>query len=90
MCGAASYARTYLRCTVQGKTALIRAVEGSDKEKVKRLISAKANVNAKVRVCLLLIYVLVCMYVCVYVLYVCIHVYICMYVYVCTCKIYSK
>jgi len=40
-------ARTYLRCTVQGKTALIRAAENGNEAQVKQLIVAKANPNAK-------------------------------------------
>lgn len=40
-------ARTYLRCTVQGKTALIRAAENGNEAQVKQLIVAKANLNAK-------------------------------------------
>ena len=39
--------RTYLRCTVQGKTALIRAADNGNEAQVKQLIAAKANPNAK-------------------------------------------
>ncbi len=46
-CGAASYARTYLSCTVQGKTALIRAAENGLEAQLKQLIGTKANLNAK-------------------------------------------
>ncbi len=38
---------TYLRCTVQGKTALIRAAKNGDEALLKQLIGAKANLNAK-------------------------------------------
>jgi hypothetical protein len=47
VCGAASYARTYLRCTEQGKTALIRAAENGEEAQLKQLIGAKANLHAK-------------------------------------------
>jgi ankyrin repeat protein len=43
----ASYARTYFRCTVQGKTALIRAAENGEEAQLKQLIDAKANLHAK-------------------------------------------
>jgi len=45
--GAASYARTYFRCTVQGQTALIRAAKNGDEAQLKQLIDAKANLHAK-------------------------------------------
>jgi hypothetical protein len=47
VCGAASYARTYFRCTVQGETALIRAANNDEMAQLKQLIDAKANVDAK-------------------------------------------
>ena len=36
-----------MRCTVQGRTALIRAAENGNEAQVKQLIGAKANLNAK-------------------------------------------
>ena len=36
-----------MRCTVQGKTALIRAAENDNETQVKQLIVAKANLSAK-------------------------------------------
>jgi hypothetical protein len=47
VCGAASYARTYLRCTVKGETALIRAAENGEEALLKQLIDAKANLHAR-------------------------------------------
>jgi hypothetical protein len=47
VCGAASYARIYFRCTVQGETALIRAVNNGEEAQLKQLIDAKANPDAK-------------------------------------------
>ena len=46
VCGAASYARTYFRCTVQGQTALIRAANIGDEAQLNQLIGAKANLDA--------------------------------------------
>ncbi len=45
--GAASYARPYFRCTVKGKTALIRAAENGEEDQLKQLIGVKANLHAK-------------------------------------------
>jgi hypothetical protein len=47
VCGAASYARTYLRCTVQGYTALIRAAVNGEEAQLNQLIVARANLNAQ-------------------------------------------
>jgi hypothetical protein len=46
-CGAASFVRTYLRCTVQGETALIRAADKGELAQLKQLIGVKANPDAK-------------------------------------------
>ena len=47
VCGAASYARTYFRCTVKGATALMRAARHGEEAQLKQLIGVKANLHAK-------------------------------------------
>jgi hypothetical protein len=47
VCGAASYARTYFRCTVKGFWALMRAARNGEEAQLKQLIGVKANLHAK-------------------------------------------
>jgi hypothetical protein len=47
VCGAASFVKTYLRCTVQGVTALLRAANNGEEAQLKQLIGVKANLHAK-------------------------------------------